>query len=244
MLDKTAVALALVVIIFLAIVINAPFFHAAVAGALLLAIWGWFSGKRELYVIAAFLPPLTIINALGNALVVRLTPHPIDSLLLATDFGISRAVYLWFDVHPLAFAVIHAVYYWLPIWAAVVLCVTEDAKRAAISMALAPLAALPFFLLLPACGPVWIHTATAPRNCVPSLHMTWVFLLWYYSPKWLKPVAVLITAVTALATLGLGEHYVIDLVVAVPFTLLICKVVGRVRRPEVFTARSRQLLHY
>ena len=226
-LDRLAIALAVMSLGFLAFVIRAPFFHAAIVGAALLGIRAHLTGKRELYVIAAFLLPLTIVVDIGNGMVVKLTPHTIDAFLLASDFGISHAVYLWFSGHPLAFAVIYAVYFWLPVWAAIVLCFTADAKRAAITMAIAPFTALPFFLAFPAVGPVRIHTATAPRNCVPSMHMVWVLLLWYYSPKWLRPIALTVVAITALATLGLGEHYVIDLAVAAPFALGVHSLVAR-----------------
>jgi len=192
-----------------------------VVGSILLALRARFTGQRQLYVIAACLPPLTIVNAVGNAAVIKLATHTIDRFLLATDFGVSRAVYAWFQLHPSAFAVIHVTYFWLPIWGAVVLCFAERTTEAAISMGIAPLGALPFFLLFPACGPIWINVRSAPRNCIPSMHMVWVLLLWYYSPRWLRPLAVFVVMLTAAATLGLGEHYVIDLIVAVPYSLLI-----------------------
>lgn len=220
-LDIAAFAVAGVAVAFLAVAIRAPFFHAAVVGSALLAVRAQLGRRKDLFVIAGLLPPLVLVNALGNAAIVRLTPHTIDAILLSTDFGMSHAVFAWFQFHPAAFAIIHAVYYWLPLWGAVVLCFTEDARRAATVMGLAPLAALPIFLLLPATGPVWIHTATAPRNAFPSLHMTWALLLWYYSPRWLKPVSLALALITAAATLGLGEHYVIDLVAAFPFALAV-----------------------
>ena len=150
-------------------------------GAALLGIRAHLTGKRRLFSDCRISAATDHRPAdIGNGMVVKLTPHTIDAFLLASDFGISHAVYLWFSGHPLAFAVIYAVYFWLPVWAAIVLCFTADAKRAAITMAIAPFTALPFFLAFPAVGPVRIHTATAPRNCVPSMHMVWVLLLWYY----------------------------------------------------------------
>ena len=62
----------------------------------------------------------------------------------------------------------------------------------------------------------------APRNAIPSLHMSWALLLFWHSrpyPRWARCVFALLVALTVMATLGLGEHYVVDLVVAFPFTL-------------------------
>jgi EamA domain-containing membrane protein RarD len=46
-------------------------------------------------------------------------------------------------------------------------------------------------------------------------------LFWwtYRQPQWLRVAAGLFLFLTLLATLGLGEHYLVDLVVAVPFAL-------------------------
>ncbi len=62
-----------------------------------------------------------------------------------------------------------------------------------------------------------------PPNAIPSLHMAWVLLVWWYSrglSAWERTIALLFLFFTALATLGTGEHYFIDLIVAFPFALL------------------------
>jgi hypothetical protein len=100
--------------------------------------------------------------------------------------------------------------------------------------------------MLPACGPVHLFGAAFPwsplstadamqlnivpvimegaRNAIPSLHMTWVLLVWWNSrglSRWVRVVAMIYVALTVLATLGTGEHYFIDLVVAFPFSLAV-----------------------
>ena len=63
-----------------------------------------------------------------------------------------------------------------------------------------------------------------PPNAIPSLHMAWVLLVWWYSrglPWWERSIAFLFMFFTVLATLGTGEHYFIDLIVAFPFALLL-----------------------
>jgi hypothetical protein len=62
--------------------------------------------------------------------------------------------------------------------------------------------------------------ARGPRNAIPSLHMAWVLLIWWYSRGlswWVRAVAFLFLIFTVAATIGTGEHYFIDLVVGFPF---------------------------
>jgi hypothetical protein len=62
------------------------------------------------------------------------------------------------------------------------------------------------------------------RNSMPSLHLTWVLLAWWYSrglSVWERAVAMLFVIFTIFATLGSGEHYFVDLVVAFPFALFV-----------------------
>jgi PAP2 superfamily len=61
-----------------------------------------------------------------------------------------------------------------------------------------------------------------PRNAIPSLHLAWVLLAWWYSRGlswWERGIALFYVIFVGLATLGTGEHYFIDLIVGVPFAL-------------------------
>jgi PAP2 superfamily len=100
-----------------------------------------------------------------------------------------------------------------------------------------------FYFLVPAVGPVHyfgsdfplqLHMASlpaadadfavAPRNCVPSLHVAWAtlaFLAMRGHGSGPRLVSGAFLVLTALATLGLGEHYLIDLVIAAPFVVLV-----------------------
>jgi hypothetical protein len=65
---------------------------------------------------------------------------------------------------------------------------------------------------------------TIPRNAMPSLHMTWALLIWFNCKPFSRPVralALLFVFITVFDTLGTGEHYLIDLVVALPFAVFI-----------------------
>ncbi len=103
-----------------------------------------------------------------------------------------------------------------------------------------------FYNLFPACGPGALFqqgfplhpfpmdaaprlhlesmAVVGPRNAIPSLHMAWVLLAWWYSRglTWFERLIALIFLVfTIFATLGTGEHWFVDLIVAFPFALLI-----------------------
>jgi predicted membrane-bound spermidine synthase len=58
----------------------------------------------------------------------------------------------------------------------------------------------------------------SPRNAMPSLHTGWAIILWAYArlfgSRWIERACI---ALTLAATLAKGEHYLIDLVVAMPF---------------------------
>jgi hypothetical protein len=103
-----------------------------------------------------------------------------------------------------------------------------------------------FYNLVPALGPVHIFGQSFPwqplstsqarhllletipvkgaRNAIPSLHMAWVLLIWWNSKglsRWIRGIALAFVIFTVLATLGTGEHYFVDLVVAFPFALMV-----------------------
>lgn len=62
------------------------------------------------------------------------------------------------------------------------------------------------------------------RNAIPSLHLAWVLLAWWGARGlrlWVRLVALTFVVFTVLATMGTGEHYFVDLIVACPFALAI-----------------------
>jgi hypothetical protein len=98
------------------------------------------------------------------------------------------------------------------------------------------------YLICPAAGPIylfprqfplevpnlaWIAAAPGllgevPRNGMPSLHVGWTLLLYWnmrHRAWWISIAAAIYVMMTAMATLGLGEHYLVDLMVAVPVGL-------------------------
>jgi hypothetical protein len=80
-----------------------------------------------------------------------------------------------------------------------------------------------FPLHLPAVGDLRIEPIPvrfSPRNCMPSLHTSWVIAM-FWSTRGFSRVARLAAGVFAALTLcyALSQHYLVDLVAALPFTL-------------------------
>ncbi|MEU7632819.1 DUF5933 domain-containing protein [Nocardia sp. NPDC049220] len=72
-------------------------------------------------------------------------------------------------------------------------------------------------------GPLLFDTIT-PRNCMPSLHTAWALSLFIHSrrgPLWLRWGGTFWLVCTLVATLGLGAHYGIDLVVGAALCLTV-----------------------
>ena len=115
------------------------------------------------------------------------------------------------------------------------------------------------YQICPAAGPVylfpkqfplvvpnldWILAAPGllgevPRNGMPSLHLAWTMLLFWnvrHRAWWIGMAAGIYVMMTALATLGFGEHYLVDLMVAVPVGLAIQALWLRTRRASRWVA--------
>jgi hypothetical protein len=78
---------------------------------------------------------------------------------------------------------------------------------------------------LPAAAGIASHLVAvgeAARNAIPSMHLACALLIFWACrqlPGWVKAAAAAYLVLTILATLGFGEHYVVDLVVGVPYAL-------------------------
>jgi PAP2 superfamily len=126
-------------------------------------------------------------------------------------------------------------------------------------MVLTGLLGMQAYRLLPACGPVYLlgsacylgeepagcadvsaadlHPVSLdpafPRNAIPSLHVAWALLVYWLwrSSRW-RWIVLAYLLLTILATLGGGEHYLVDLVAAFPFALALWALCGTPWLPE------------
>ena len=111
--------------------------------------------------------------------------------------------------------------------------------RTLLAMVLSSTLASIIYTILPASGPSFAFAGypfvipviviphviylTAAPNCFPSGHLTVALLAAVYLWRWNagRIFASVHVLLTTLATLGLGEHYLIDLLAAIPFTVLL-----------------------
>jgi hypothetical protein len=123
---------------------------------------------------------------------------------------------------------------------------TRTALAACIAFLLTGPIGILLYNLFPALGPIHLFRSDFPwhpltfeqthhlflesvripgaRNAIPSLHAAWIFLVFWHArglSRVEKVAAALCVVLTLCATIGTGEHYFVDLVVAVPFALLI-----------------------
>jgi hypothetical protein len=179
-------------------------------------------------VIAVAMPVAALIFTFVFAWVDRATPVTYDNLLASWDHGISASVRSWTLTRPWISSSLLFVYMAMPTAILVTIVLTRKFRRARLvwSTILGALLVVPCFLLFPAVGPIHVGDPNAPRNCVPSMHLTWALFLWINTRGWVKWVTGIFAALTAVATISTGEHYVFDLLVALPWTWFITVLAG------------------
>ena len=172
-------------------------------------------------------------------------PRTYDGLLLAWDqalgfqpsYSAGRLLthYAWLRAA--------CVYFYLAIGTAQLICLTVHMKAGTAwhvigKFLVASAIAFMCFMIVPAVGPVFVFKnypneipvaaaallnvpPTFVRNCVPSLHFAMTILCFWNSRAWQRSCCAIFVGFTFLATLGLGQHYLFDLVLAVPLCALV-----------------------
>jgi hypothetical protein len=193
--------------------------------------------------------PLLVSFVLLSQPVLRLLPSvSYDKVLLTADyrlgydFGLGRAL-----DGSLAIRLLYAM---LPVAVAIVylLLDSDHRKRFGFAMLLAGVVAPLLYAICPAAGPLYVFGDAFPfhppalkvalpfdapgltMNAVPSGHLAWALLLWWNSrpcQSGVRIAAGLFFVGTAVATLATGEHYLVDLVVAIPYAVAADSVIGR-----------------
>jgi hypothetical protein len=179
-------------------------------------------------VVAVVMPLAGLLFAFIFPWVNRATPVTYDALLARWDFGMAGAVRTWTMARPWLMQPAVVVYEAMPTAILLTILMTRgfDKARLVWSYVVGPTLVVFCYLLFPAVGPIHVGDPNAPRNCVPSMHLTAALFLWVNTRGWLKWVTAAFVLFTALATLATGEHYVFDLVVALPWTWFITVLAG------------------
>ena len=207
--------------------------------------------RRVLFYAALIVPAAVLLSNPLLQLTEALHPLTLDALVYAFDgslgfqpsFVIGR---LFMKLPPLA-RVSEVFYLATPfgfalLWAAQRRARTPIAVDVMVAFLVATGAGFVLYHAFPVAGPVYVvgsgwprvppaiavmglepgYAQSVPRNCMPSLHTTWVLLMVWHSRgrgRAVRAIASLFCAFTLLATLGEGLHYLTDLVVAVPFAM-------------------------
>lgn len=170
--------------------------------------------------------------------------HPADAAFLRVDAALGFSPIAFADAiarHGAAVVVLTLAYYALPI-AMAITWVTEQSLKLRRAALLGGCFCFFFYVLFPAVGPGHFDWARgvaaevgAPINCMPSMHFTWALLLALNARSaWLRGTLWIYAGLIAAATIGLREHYLIDLIAAVPYALAVQFLAGRLRPGMVF----------
>jgi PAP2 superfamily protein len=179
----------------------------------------------------------------------RTAPDSLDRYLFAFDsrFGFQAgfAMGRLFADWPALSSICSVVYMGLPLaMACVYLAVPRAINEPSLlkTFLVTGILAAVAFRVVPAAGPVYAFTDVYPSqlpamgadflrpmhmhdpklNAIPSLHTAWALLIYWRSRRAkviVQGVAGAFLFLTLLATLGLGEHYLIDLIVGVPYAV-------------------------
>lgn len=166
--------------------------------------------------------------------VVAIRPTTLDVQLLAADKKMHldpHVVMAWASRHRILMESLVPSYLGLPVAIAVAWLLDQNynLRRA---LVIGGLGCWIFYALVPACGPSYVinnATGWAPRNCMPSMHFAWALMLALNSRSKFAFAFWLYAGVIALATIAVGEHYFVDLIAAVPYTMAVQWVASRER---------------
>jgi hypothetical protein len=238
-----------------------PFIWVGWFGAFLMAMgrfWGWNDDDLP---VELFLPLLMMVSGAWQSFMLHHAGHPpsVDEMLLAFDRIFGYPEYFLgriFSSAPVIQVVAKAVYVMLVMPAVVVYLALRDGRlrrRLCASFALMGLSGAIFYHFCPAAGPIyvfrdypWTVPTSTPEvkfiphlvfNAVPSLHMAMAMLALLYSrycSRLCQAFGWVCLVLTVLVTLGLGEHYVIDLILGVPFIVAIDSVWDRRLRRKAY----------
>lgn len=173
-----------------------------------------------------------------ESLASTISPLTMDNYLLRIDRflgldGYTLARYV--NSNPLIYHLLAIAYCSLPLIIAVSY-VVEPSSTLIKSLVLASILGEIVYIMVPAIGPMaafanfpWtdpksmhglmVVKANYPRNAFPSLHFGWVLILFMNcNNRIYKSFLTVYLFLMALATVGGGQHYFIDLIAAVPFT--------------------------
>jgi hypothetical protein len=214
----------------------------ALAGFLLIMLVSFLRGTKDKYLdlyVSAALPIFISFLILLGPITSWIRPETIDGQLRAIDLALGLdgfALTRWMLAHCYFF--VRPVYFALPLMMACAWVLERPRTLLRAAVIGAGLAFL-IYLIFPAVGPQYAFAnfpdasarlmptigSVYPRNCIPSMHFTWAFLLALnLSDKRWRWIFFVYAGLMALVTVAGGAHYAIDVIVAVPFTFAVQRI--------------------
>lgn len=203
--------------------------------------------KRSLdFETALYFTVFMVVGLASLSFIYQHTPATIDLALLRADkalgFDTLKFVVVCYRHHAVVW-ILAAVY--VALAPAIGLAWVQDQSRTLRAAFLfSGCACFVFYFIFPAVGPNhfdWNALAPLPfsaRNCVPSMHFGWALLI-ALNAKSTRWVWWSYAALMALATLALGQHYLVDLLASIPFVAASQYAVRlTLRREFAFLSRS------
>lgn len=250
------------------------FFMLALAVVAIMGRWFAVPQDRRrtefLLAVTVLMEPLAMISEAAANAMSSIRPLKYDAYLFHFDsifgspsFRIGQLVF----AHTWMIVTLALVYGLLPVAtvAAFALCLYRDSEAEAAvfvrALIVMILAGVPIYLLFPASGPVYAFPSfpalphavplqplalSAPPNAVPSGHCAAALVIFWFLRKWGwgRIAGGVFLALTVLATLGSGQHYLFDLLAAVPFTafaLRVAKASSKIGRTIVSPAHAAEV---
>jgi hypothetical protein len=193
--------------------------------------------------------PLFVLVRYLAILALNLDSGPsVDGRMLLLDHSLGDPAYRlgqWLEPRPALTQALWLLYWAVPLTLPLAFgAALEDSRRRhsiLFAWGMASALALVCYHIWPVAGPRYAFSgwpalprqvSSAPmdvpegllRTGMPSLHLTWAILMWRLAPdapRWLRVVLGAFVGITVATTLGLGQHFLVDLLLALPFTVII-----------------------
>jgi membrane-associated phospholipid phosphatase len=199
--------------------------------------------RRDDFLVTFGIATFSAIGIQLHWLIVKLTPTMIDARLLNIDralgFDPNQFAAWVHGQHSRFYVVLLGAYVALPLVIALV-WIIERNRLMFRALLVGAMFCWFFYLLFPAVGPIYYShqvSTNIPRNCIPSMHFTWGLLLALNARSWLRWPLWVYASLVGVSTIALGQHYLIDLIVALPYTAAVqIAAIVSLRNPELHAA--------
>ena len=181
--------------------------------------------RRQDFLTAMGLTALMGVSTSLNMWLALHVPRTIDARLWHWNEVLHldpMAVIYFMETHENLGIFMQVAYYALPIVMAIA-WIKEQNPTLRRAVAIAGVCGWIFSAIFPALGPHWYIDGytMAMRHCIPSLEWTWALLLALNARSHWRVPSWIYSVLLGIAAILLGEHYLVDLIVAVPYAFAV-----------------------